>query len=94
MPSIILHLREGRCIQGAARTRHGDLVNELLSRDAEPSHKEADEVELLAEFLEVTDFTSLRGQRPDLDGRSEVVVHVAKTAPGLFVVDILDREGS
>lgn len=92
MPSIFLHLKEGRCIQGAARARHGELVSELLSGDDEPSIAEANEVELLAEFLEATDFASLRGCRPDLDGRTEVIVHLSKTAPGLFAVDIMDRE--
>lgn len=94
MTSVIIHLREGRCVQGAARTRHSELVASLLEADRDPLPDEADEVELLAAFLEGTDFGALRAQRPILDGRQEVSVSVSRDESGAFAVDVVAQETS
>ena len=58
---------EGHCVQTAAKNVHRELTAALLAAEGEPRGF-GEAVELLAAFLDGTDFAALRAGHPGLDG--------------------------
>lgn len=81
---LILDLSQ-RCIEAAARREHRRLCEMILTiPHPEPEVKE--KLAVLQEFLEHTDFSRLRAERPELGGGSAVLVAISRSGCGAFQI--------
>jgi hypothetical protein len=88
---MLLHL-EGHCIETAAKRERRRVVSELLDLDesSEQFRRLADDLELVTEFLENSDFRKLRSQRPELAGGCDVHVELRRAADrGRFMLTVV-----
>ncbi len=83
---VLTLLLDGHCIETTARIAFRDM--ERCALDG----REVDEsaYELLSEFLQATDFGTLRTERPILDGRRKVKVKVYRKG-ATFAIEEIDR---
>jgi hypothetical protein len=78
---MLLHL-ENHCIETAAKRERRRVVSELLDLEesSEQFSRLADDLELVTEFLENSDFRKLRSERPELAGGCDVHVELTRDA--------------
>ncbi|MGB9599448.1 MAG: hypothetical protein ACPL7I_02755 [Myxococcota bacterium] len=87
MNSVILIL-DGHCIETAARKRLSELIKKSIEEDVKDDLFE--EIEFLKRFIEGTDFSSLRANNPELDGRKFVRVEIICNIDGGYSIINLD----
>ena len=88
---MLLHL-EKHCIETAAKQERRRVVSALLELDesSEQFRRLADDLELVTDFLENSDFRKLRSQRPELAGGCDVHVELTRDADrGRFVLTVV-----
>ena len=85
MRSISIPIGPG-CIETAARTMRRRLEAKLLEGDLEDTKK--DEFNFLTEFLDQTDFRSLRANQIILNGQVSIVVDIVQTEDGFKVTPL------
>jgi len=77
---IVLELST-HCIETAARNQYRRLLDSILQSQERDSNLE-EQLAILKEFLEQTDFSELRGVYPELAGGSAVHASVYREASG------------
>jgi len=77
---IVLDLSD-HCIETAAKREYRRLVDVAMVLEGDDPNLE-ERLTVLKEFLEETDFSRLRGQRPDLAGGAPVRVSVSRLPSG------------
>ncbi len=76
------------CIETAARKEYDSLMDRYFTEDDTEGLLE-DRIELLREFLESSDFSSLRDSDPGLAGSVPVTVEIFRNSEGAVGLDIL-----
>jgi hypothetical protein len=84
------------CIETAAKQERRRVVSELLELDesSERFSQFAEDLELVTEFLENSNFRAIRSDRPELAGGRDIVVELTRGEDrGQFVLTVVDRPG-
>jgi hypothetical protein len=76
------------CIEAAARKEYDSLMDRYFTEDDTEGLLE-DRIELLREFLESSDFSSLRDSDPVLAGSVPATVEIFRDSEGSVGLDIL-----
>jgi hypothetical protein len=87
--AVLLTLDQG-CIETTARRAHQRLVSKLLEGEV-PSPSVESAVDLLAEFLTVVDFRSVRARDPDLAAGLGWRVRIWRDGTGKLAWEKLSR---
>ncbi len=93
--SVELDTGNGHCIERASRRELQLLIDRLLSWDKPPLEHDEEQFLLLKEFIDNTDFPTLRGADPRLDGSTAARCRIERNAEGrprLTLVRELEKE--
>ena len=93
---MLLHLKD-HCIQTAAKQESRRIVSALLELDESSKRFKqlADDLDLVTSFLEKTDFTKMRTERPELAGGCNIHVELTLDAdPWQFALTVVRGVGA
>ena len=89
-PLVVLDV-EHHCVETAARSAHRRLAQELMC--GRGNKRAEDQLSLLGDFLETTNFRALRSAHPELAGGSSHQVFLGRGADGAVSWWVLDEGG-